>query len=227
MPSQHVSFRGRRTTFAFQDAIACTDAESDGPSKMPQPCAQAYSAPERFTPRSRTGCPRESTSRVPCTCTVGAPAGGGGGGWGGGGGGEVPPLVVEARQLASVLNVSNTTRRMVTARMWLLLPGSEPTRSQAVVSARASDRTRNATTRCTAPTTSANHAISASTVVTVSRGYTTAAAASARVRNPPSTLQPGAAPIAFWARASRNCTMLAISIHSDTDITMYASDRLG
>src|SRR5437667_8129103 len=98
---------------------------------------------------------------------------------------------------------------------------------QAVVSARASDRTRNATTRCTAPTTSANHAISASTVVTVSRGYTTAAAASARVRNPPSTLQPGAAPIAFWARASRNCTMLAISIHNDTDTTMYASDRVG
>src|SRR2546429_7871986 len=86
MPSQQVSFRGRRTTFAFQDAIACTDAESAGPSKMPQPCAQAYSAPERFTPRSRTGCPRESTSRVPCTCTVGAPDDGGGGGGGGGGG---------------------------------------------------------------------------------------------------------------------------------------------
>src|SRR5436309_1718387 len=115
MPSQQVSFRGRRTTFAFQDAIACTDAESDGPSKMPQPCAQAYSAPERFTPRSRTGRPAESTSRGPCTCTVGAPGGGEGGG--GGGGGGVPPLVAEARQPASILNVSNTTRRMVTARM--------------------------------------------------------------------------------------------------------------
>ena len=69
------------------------------------------------------------------------------------------------------------------------------------MSARANDRTRNATTSCTAPTTSANHAISASTVVTVSRGYTTAAAASARLRNPPNTLQPAAAPIALWARA--------------------------
>src|SRR2546429_5295257 len=85
MPSQHVSFRGTRTTLAFQDAIACTDAESDGPSNMPQPCAQAYSVPERFTPRSRMGRPAESTSRVPCTCTVGAPGGGGGGGG--------PPLV--------------------------------------------------------------------------------------------------------------------------------------
>src|SRR5437899_6792864 len=64
MPSQHVSFRGTRTTLAFQDAIACTDAESDGPSNMPQPCAQAYSVPERFTPRSRMGRPAESTSRV-------------------------------------------------------------------------------------------------------------------------------------------------------------------
>src|SRR5437588_10570817 len=111
MPSQHVSFRGTRTTFAFQDAIACTDAESVGPSKMPQPCAQAYSAPERFTPRSRTGCPRESTSRVPCTCTVGAPDDGGGGG--GGGGGGVPPLVEAAgllRQPASVPNVSRAQR---------------------------------------------------------------------------------------------------------------------
>src|SRR5437660_11151522 len=116
MPSQHVSFRGTRTTFAFHDAIACTDAESDGPSKIPQPCAQAYSVPERLSPRSRTGCPRESTSRVPCTRTVGAPAGGGGGG-GGRGGGGVPPLVVEARQPASVPSVSNTTRRVLTARM--------------------------------------------------------------------------------------------------------------
>src|SRR5438093_664873 len=42
--------------------------------------------------------------------------------------------------------------------------------AQAVVRARANDRTRNATTSCTTPTTSANHAISASTVVTVRRG---------------------------------------------------------
>src|SRR2546421_11926272 len=110
MPSQQVSFRGRRTTFAFQDAIACTDAESDGPSKMPQPCAQAYSAPERFTPRSRTGRPRESTSRVPCTCMVGAPRGWGGGG---GGGGGVPPLVAAALQPASVPNVTRSEERRV------------------------------------------------------------------------------------------------------------------
>src|SRR5437764_8756182 len=110
MPSQQVSFRGTRTTFAFQEAIACTDAESGGPSKMPQPCAQAYSAPERFTPRSRTGRPRESTSCVPCTCTLGAPGGGGG----------VPPLVEAAgllRQPASVLNVSRTRRPRLTRRM--------------------------------------------------------------------------------------------------------------
>ena len=65
MPSQQVSFNGTRTTFAFQEAIACTDAESDGPSKMPQPCAQAYSVPERLTPRKRTGRPAESTSAFP------------------------------------------------------------------------------------------------------------------------------------------------------------------
>src|SRR5436189_5199270 len=85
MPSQHVSFRGTRTTLAFQDAIACTEAESDGPSNMPQPCAQAYSVPERFTPRSRMARPAGSTSRVPFTCTVGEP--------GGRGGGAGPPLV--------------------------------------------------------------------------------------------------------------------------------------
>src|SRR5437660_10685420 len=114
MPSQHVSFRGTRTTLAFQDAIACTDAESDGPSNMPQPCAQAYSVPERFTPRSRMGRPAESTSRAPCTCTVGALGGEGGGGGGG------PPLVgaaVLVRHPASAPSVSKTTRRMLTARM--------------------------------------------------------------------------------------------------------------
>src|SRR5438477_12103436 len=110
MPSQQVSFNGRRTTFAFQEAIACTDAESAGPSKMPQPCAQAYSAPERFTPRSRSGRPRESTSRVPCTCTVGAPDGGDGGGGGGGGGGGPPPLV-EAAGLLRRAVTALTVRR--------------------------------------------------------------------------------------------------------------------
>src|SRR2546427_7035233 len=56
---------------------------------MPHPCAQAYSVPERFTPRSRTARPAESTSWFPCTRTVGAPCGGGGGG-----GAPPPPPVV-------------------------------------------------------------------------------------------------------------------------------------
>src|SRR5258706_12916994 len=84
MLNQHVSLSGTRTTLAPQDRIACRDAESDGPSNMPHPCAQAYSVPERFTPRSRRACPAESTSWFPCTRTVGAPPVGGGGGGGGG-----------------------------------------------------------------------------------------------------------------------------------------------
>src|SRR5439155_24610721 len=51
---------------------------SEGPSKNPHPCAQAYSAPERFTPRSRTGRAVASTSWLPCTCSAGAPEDGGG-----------------------------------------------------------------------------------------------------------------------------------------------------
>src|SRR5260370_35005899 len=88
MLTQHVSLSGTRTTLAPQDRIACRDAESDGPSNMPHPCAQAYSVPERFTPRSRRACPAESTSWFPCTRTVGAPPVGGG--RGGGGGGALP-----------------------------------------------------------------------------------------------------------------------------------------
>src|SRR6059036_2900850 len=41
MPSQQVSLSGTRTAFARHAAIAATDAESEGPSKKPQPCAQA------------------------------------------------------------------------------------------------------------------------------------------------------------------------------------------
>src|SRR5205823_12539993 len=78
IPSQQVSLSGRRTTLVRQDTIALTEGESDGPSKMPHPCAQAYSAPERFTPPSRTGRPAESTSSFPCTCTAGARVGPGG-----------------------------------------------------------------------------------------------------------------------------------------------------
>src|SRR5437773_7349840 len=60
MPSQQVSLSGTRTAFARQDAIAATDAESDGPSKMPHPCAQAYSAPERV----HAAQPHRACSRV-------------------------------------------------------------------------------------------------------------------------------------------------------------------
>src|SRR2546422_1254346 len=105
MLNQHVSFSGTRTTLVPQDRIACTDAESDGPSKMPHPCAQAYSVPERFTPRSRTARPAESTSWFPCTRTVGAPCGGGGGG------GPLPfPVVL--RHAVSTPVVSSTRTRM-------------------------------------------------------------------------------------------------------------------
>src|SRR5436309_14630557 len=104
MLNQHVSLSGTRTTLAPQDRIARTDAESDGPSKMPHPCAQAYSVPERFTPRSRTARPAESTSWFPCTRTVGAP-------WSGGGGGPLPfPVVL--RQAARTPTGYNAKVRM-------------------------------------------------------------------------------------------------------------------
>src|SRR5260370_12401276 len=90
MLKQHVSLSGTRTTLAPQDRIACTDAESDGPSNMPHPCAQAYSVPERFTPRSPTASPAEPTSWFPRTRTVAAPPVGRGGGPGVGAGGGPP-----------------------------------------------------------------------------------------------------------------------------------------
>ncbi len=75
MPDQHVSLSGIRTVVAPQDAIAFTDAASAGPSKKPQPCwfgssppIQAYSVPERLTPRSRTGLLSPFKSLLPSTC---------------------------------------------------------------------------------------------------------------------------------------------------------------
>src|SRR3989442_16038644 len=109
MLNQHVSLSGTRTTLAPQDRIACTDAESDGPSNMPHPCAQAYSVPERFTPRSRTARPAESTSWFPCTRTVGAPPVGGGGGGGAGGPAPFPAALPHA---ASTPAVSSAETRM-------------------------------------------------------------------------------------------------------------------
>src|SRR2546428_10001335 len=104
MLNQQGSLSGTRPPLALQDRIACTDAESDGPSKMPHPCAQAYSVPERFTPRSRTARPAESTSWFPCTRTIGAPPGGGGGG--------PPPFPVVLRHAASTPAVRNAKTRI-------------------------------------------------------------------------------------------------------------------
>src|SRR5262249_20606511 len=58
------------TAFTRHDAIAAIDVASEGPSKMPHPCAHAYSAPDRFTPSSRTGVPFWSTRWLPLTCTA-------------------------------------------------------------------------------------------------------------------------------------------------------------
>jgi hypothetical protein len=51
--------------------MADTEEGSDGPSKIPHPCAQAYSAPERSTPNNRIGDPAAFTSRLPLTRTAG------------------------------------------------------------------------------------------------------------------------------------------------------------
>ena len=69
MPSQQSSFSGTRTAFTCHAPMAAIDAWSDGPSKMPQPCAQAYSVPERSTPSSRSGRPAAFTSWFPTTLT--------------------------------------------------------------------------------------------------------------------------------------------------------------
>src|SRR5436190_17064679 len=50
MASQQSSLSGMRTALICQAAIArMAESVSVGPSQMPQPSAQAYSAPERFT----------------------------------------------------------------------------------------------------------------------------------------------------------------------------------
>ena len=85
IPSQQSSFIGTRTAFVRQEAIACTDAESFGPSKTPQPWMQEYSVPERFTPSSCTACPAEFTRVLPLTVSGESAPGAGVGGGGGGG----------------------------------------------------------------------------------------------------------------------------------------------
>src|ERR1700737_616463 len=79
MPNQQSSFIGSRTALMCHDFMAAIDALSSvGPSKMPHPSAQAYSAPDRLTPRSWTTRPAESPLLLPDTLTCGAvPVGGG------------------------------------------------------------------------------------------------------------------------------------------------------
>src|SRR5436305_3967617 len=67
MPSQQSSFSGTRTKLTCQAAIARTDATLEGPSKMPHPWMQAYSGPERSTPRRITVRPRASRRCAPTT----------------------------------------------------------------------------------------------------------------------------------------------------------------
>src|SRR5690554_1383836 len=45
----------------FQRAMARTDSSSLGSSKKPRPLVHWYSLPDRFTPRSITCCPSESS----------------------------------------------------------------------------------------------------------------------------------------------------------------------
>src|ERR1035437_9367873 len=68
MPSQQSSFRPSRTALTpDQEAIAATDAASDGPSKMPPFWTHMYSVPERLTPWRVTTLPSEFTRWFPAT----------------------------------------------------------------------------------------------------------------------------------------------------------------
>src|ERR1700730_9008772 len=74
MPSQQSSLRGTRTAFPpCQEAMAATEASSEGPSKGPRPWTQAYSVPERLTPRSWIVEPAPLTRWLPATWTARAP----------------------------------------------------------------------------------------------------------------------------------------------------------
>src|SRR5438445_11230185 len=76
MPSQQSSLSGTRTAFTpCQEAMAATEASSEGPSKGPKPWTQAYSVPERLTPWSWRVEPAASTRRLPATWTARAPGG--------------------------------------------------------------------------------------------------------------------------------------------------------
>src|SRR2546423_12034750 len=73
MPSQQSSFIGMRTALMRHVFIAATEAASVCPSKMPQPCWQAYSVPEWFTPWICTTWPFAFISLLPCTCSGDVP----------------------------------------------------------------------------------------------------------------------------------------------------------
>src|SRR6266567_2257796 len=64
--------RSKMTALTPQDFIAEIDAWSLGPSKIPLPCTQAYSVPDRSTPCSTTCAPVKLSSLFPDTCNCGA-----------------------------------------------------------------------------------------------------------------------------------------------------------
>src|SRR5437667_12301875 len=75
MLSQQSSLRGIRTALTVQASMYAIDVSSSvGPSQIPQPSAQAYSAPDRLTPRNCTTLPLESTMGLPDTLIVGTAA---------------------------------------------------------------------------------------------------------------------------------------------------------
>src|SRR5271170_4138228 len=74
MANQQSSFSGMRMALTFQLRMACSDASSEGPSKIPLPWMQLYSVPERLTPRSCTSLPSGSTSLLPEADSTGSTA---------------------------------------------------------------------------------------------------------------------------------------------------------
>src|SRR4051812_13489464 len=69
MPSQQLSFSGRRTVLMCQLSMASMVASSVGPSNtlFTVAVAHMYSVPARLTPSRRTGLPAASTSWLPLT----------------------------------------------------------------------------------------------------------------------------------------------------------------
>src|SRR5260221_8373490 len=66
IPSQQSSLKGTRTALTPRAGMAAVEVWSLGPSKKPQPCWHAYSAPLRLTPRNTTTLPL-STRWLPTT----------------------------------------------------------------------------------------------------------------------------------------------------------------